>query len=209
MAAYVHEFEELSSQIFGVDDEMLEAIFLGGLQPTLKEIVHLREPRDLSHMIATVLQMEDGLMCKAMVPLIQYDNKRNKDHQYHPYRSNNNQRLGTTWRTKLLLLNSGQTHEKQLVKFGTQQDSQWFAARKYLSPAEYARKKKDGECYKCHQKYYHGHVCVNKELQVLTVIDGCEMELVEEEFFDTIEEESGKVTKLMELSFYTFFGLLS
>lgn len=36
MIAYVQEFEELSSQITGIDDEMLEAIFKGELKSELR-----------------------------------------------------------------------------------------------------------------------------------------------------------------------------
>lgn len=79
----------------------------------------------------------------------------------------------------------------------------------HLSPAEYVRRKRDGQCFKCDEKHFYGHVCANKELQVLTVIDGCELELVEDEFFDSVEEEQPVVTECMALYFNAFVGLLS
>lgn len=65
----MRRFEELSSLVSGVDGEMLEEIFFGRLRQEMQEIVRMKEPRDLPHMIATVLQMEDILLCKAMVNL--------------------------------------------------------------------------------------------------------------------------------------------
>lgn len=54
---------------------------------------------------------------------------------------------------------------------------------------------------------FYGHICANKQLQALTVIDGCEVELVEDEFFDTVEEEQGPTTECMALSFNSFAGI--
>lgn len=49
MIAYVQEFEELSSQITGIDDEMLEAIFKGELKSELRNSKDEGTSRSLSH----------------------------------------------------------------------------------------------------------------------------------------------------------------
>lgn len=48
---------------------MLEEILFGGLRQEMQEIFMMKEPRGLTHMIATILQMEDVLFCNAMVNL--------------------------------------------------------------------------------------------------------------------------------------------
>lgn len=64
-------------------------------------------------------------------------------------------------------------------------------------------------CFKCDQPYYVGHVCPNKELRVLTVLNGCEMELVETDLVHDFEDETGLVIELRELSLSSFLGLPS
>lgn len=78
--------------------------------------------------------------------------------------------------------------------------------RQHPTPAEYEYHRKNKLCYKCSEKRFYGHVCANKELQVLTLIEGCEVELIEEEFFDTVQDEGGIATELMELSLNVFLG---
>ena len=41
---------------------------------------------------------------------------------------------------------------------------------------------------------------------MLTLIEGCEVEFIEEEFFDTVQDEGGIATDLMELSLNVFLG---
>lgn len=208
-ADYVKRFEEISSLVVGVDDEMLEVVFFGGLKQEMKEIVRRKEPRDLPHMIATVLQMEDGLLCRRMMNVRQTSARGNQYHNFSSKLSSHNN-TALTWKTKPLLIEAAPEGDKPQNKTQSQTTKPAERGRLHLSPAEYARRKRDGQCYKCDEKHFYGHVCANKQLQALTVIDGCEVELVEDEFFDTVEEnQQGVVTECMSLSFNAFVGLPS
>ncbi|KFK22782.1 hypothetical protein AALP_AAs59711U000100, partial [Arabis alpina] len=86
-------------------------------------------------------------------------------------------------------------------KFGNKNGGNGKRPHIRLSPAEFDEKKKKGECFKCDEKYFVGHRCANKELRVLLVVNGCEIELEEdgEESVrgDEVEEEQ---KEFMELS---------
>lgn len=206
---YVQQFEELASQVTGVDDEMLEAIFKGGLKPELQEILRMKEPRDLSHMIATVLEMEDGLLCQAMVPIRGAEQKNQKSTPYNSSRSVTHSTGNSTWRTRPVSLPSEKTPSSTEKTQSVTNTSTVGTLRRQLSPAEYEYRRKNRLCYKCDERHTFGQTCPNKHLQVLTVVDGCDVELVEEELVDTFQDENGRVTELMALSLNAFLGMPS
>lgn len=59
-------------------------------------------------------------------------------------------------------------------------------------------------CFKCKGKYFRGHVCPLKELQILTVVDGLELEVLEEEFATGVEvvEEVAPVLYCLSMNFF-------
>lgn len=57
---YVHAFEDLSSQMYGLNERQLEGIFLNGLKPEMLEVVNMCKPVDLPEMISVALQMESS-----------------------------------------------------------------------------------------------------------------------------------------------------
>lgn len=146
----------------------------------------MKEPRDLQHMIETVLEMEDGLLCISMGSNKGTDTKGTQTTQYTPLRSSSNYKCANNWRTKSLLIEGGSSNDKQLIKPLTQQTNAGNKERRNLNPAEYEYHRKNKLCYKCSERHFHGHVCAIKELQFLTVNEGCEVQLTEEEFFDTV-----------------------
>ncbi|KFK24096.1 hypothetical protein AALP_AAs58075U000100, partial [Arabis alpina] len=79
-----------------------------------------------------------------------------------------------------------------------------------LSPAEYEEKKRKGLCFKCDEKYFVGHNCMNKELRVMLVVNGCEIELNEDGEESMAGEELEEEQKeFMELSLQSFLGISS
>ncbi|KAF3523107.1 hypothetical protein F2Q69_00046933 [Brassica cretica] len=65
-----------------------------------------------------------------------------------------------------------------------------------LSDEEYEFKKKNGICFKCPEKWSRTHQCRNKQLQVMIVYQGMELELNEEEFQDASEHLQETTTEL-------------
>ena len=80
-----------------------------------------------------------------------------------------------------------------------------ITGQRRLTPTEIAEKKRLGLCYKCDVRWFKTHECSQMELQVITVIDGVEVEMNNEDWIDTFEDENGVVTELLEMSFsYNF-----
>lgn len=98
------------------------------------------------------------------------------------------------WRTKPFLLEAASGGEKTIPKPVVNQQHAGQKERWHLNPAEYEYHKKNKLCYKCSEKYFYGYVCANKLLQVLTAIEGCQVE-----FFDTLHDKNVVFTDLMEL----------
>ncbi|KAL1222279.1 hypothetical protein V5N11_026796 [Cardamine amara subsp. amara] len=79
----------------------------------------------------------------------------------------------------------------------------------HLSPAEIAELRKQGLCFKCKGTWSRMHKCQNSELKVLTVLNGCEVEVIDEEWADFYDEETSAVTEVVELSLMSMMGLPS
>jgi len=63
-----------------------------------------------------------------------------------------------------------------------------------------------GICFNCKGKYTRGHVCPLRELQILTVVDGLELEVLDEDF-QVEEVECAPCSPVMRcLSHNSFLG---
>ena len=192
---YINEFEELRSMVTGIDEKNLVHVFFNGLKPEMKEVIKMNEPKGLCQHIAAVSMMEDSAFCKS-VARVAHTVTTSRSTGFIPLRSSskynsNSQETGSS---------------SQQVK---QQRQGGHAGAKRLTPAEVAEKRRLGLCYQYDEKWSKTHECKSVGLQVLTVIDGCEVELHNEEWIDTFEDENGVVTELMEISLAAFFGLSS
>ncbi|KAL1225386.1 hypothetical protein V5N11_009041 [Cardamine amara subsp. amara] len=197
IADFVHHFEDLSSQVSGLDDQQLEGIFLNGLTPEMQELVLMQKPNDLPEMVAIALSMETSIMRRVVRKELQLANAESKEGYGHEYKGSGATN-SNTWKMKAIV---SDTHQgvKQTPRFEQR-------PKRHHSSAELDEKRRKGICFRCDGQLSREHKCPNKELRVLTVINGFEVEVLE----DSIEEEREEpVGQLMELSFSSFMGILS
>lgn len=168
VAAYVSEFEDLSTQVPGLDDSHLEKFFYNGLKQEMKEVLKMKEPRGLPYQKAAVLRMESSSFCQLVSEKTIKQVTTAKAWTARP--------VAPVQVTKPLLLPSSSG--------STSAGKQVFPPRQRHSAEELDAMRSKGICFKCKGKYFRGHVCPLKELQILTVVDGLELEVVEEEFLE-------------------------
>jgi len=72
-----------------------------------------------------------------------------------------------------------------------------------LTDAEVLDKKAKGLCFRCDEKFGPGHICQNKQLQVLLLKEGMDEESTEQES----KREDEIEMKALQLSIYSISGL--
>ncbi|XP_024014590.1 uncharacterized protein LOC112088510 [Eutrema salsugineum] len=147
----ISEFEDLSSQVYGVDDKGLKDIFYNGLSPEMKEVIKMKEPKGLANHIAAVLKMESSVFCKVKLQFVH------------------------TLKNKAVATETQAQKEGQLIA------------------------KPPG----------HEKVCPKQELLVLTVLNGFEVEVLDENMFELSDTEAKPVGELRHLSLNAFLGIKS
>ncbi|CAL9249063.1 unnamed protein product [Arabidopsis halleri] len=192
VAAYVTEFEDLSAQVIGLDDSHLEKIFYNGLKQEMKEVLKMKEPRGLPNQKAAVLRMESSSFCQMI-------RERN-----------------TPGSTKTIQGRTGtsQVHTRPLFVPGVAAQAapavvpakQMLQPRQRHTAEELDAMRSKSICFKCKGKYFRGHVCPLKELQILTVVNGLELEVLEEEFAAGVEVVEEMAPVLCCLSMNSFLG---
>lgn len=192
VAQYIHVFEDLSTQVTGLTETHLEGIFMNGLQPAMREVVNMSKPVDLAEMISTAYQMEDSVLYKVVCREKQQDSRNTLRASSS---KNSTQRSSTGWSYK-------PAPEKQVET--VQQRPQVR-----LTEAQIAEKKRLGLCFTCDEKWSRQHWCQNRSLQVLTVINGIEMEILDQSLIEIDDEVDGTETAMMGLSLNSFLGLSS
>ena len=91
--------------------------------------------------------------------------------------------------------------------FGPSQNDKLFqptgmpSVRRF-SEAEIQKRREKGLCFKCDEKYYFGHVCKNKELQILILEEEEEVSQIEQEEITVVNEE-----EVVELSLNSVVGI--
>lgn len=173
IADYVKEFQELVSQIKLEESHKID-IFFNGLKREMKEVIKMKEPRSLSDHIEAVIKMEDSEFCKLFAAAKTNENRSAKQQPSSNFRSlpatpnqNNFSKPKSMDNTSRTTAPSGNQKSQGRVK---------------LSDAEYEYKKKNGICFSCDEKWSKAHynACKNRHLQVMVVVQGCEVEIVDE-----------------------------
>ncbi|KAF8049025.1 hypothetical protein N665_2321s0002 [Sinapis alba] len=177
VTVYLQHFEELSSQVTGVDNEMLEAIFKGGLK---KRVAGDSSSQGTSRFSS-------------------HDRHSVGDGGWTIMSSNGH----SSWKTRPVSLPASTSNTEKTMAQPVNN------IRRQLTPAKYEYRRKNKLCYRCDDRHNFGQACPNKNLQVLTVVDGCEVELFEEELGDTGQDNKDVFPELMELSLNAFWGVPS
>ena len=194
VADYVRLFEDLSAQVSGLDDHKLEGIFLNGLCPKMQELVYMMKPQSLPEMVAVAMFMESSYLRKAMKPdLVEIEPE-------HSRRSPQSTGV-VTWKGKQVVSDTSKAPEKQGSSVAQR-------PQKHHSNADLDDMRRKGICFKCQGKWVRGHVCPQKELQILTVLDDYLVDVIQEHI--PIDElEVVPAGEVMELSYSSYMGLSS
>ncbi|XP_010412881.1 PREDICTED: uncharacterized protein LOC104699246 [Camelina sativa] len=193
LADYIQRFEDLSSQVSGLDEQKLEGIFLNGLTQEMQELVHMQKPRNLDEMVAEARAIESSIMRRVVKKELMLANKENlgSDHKGNSVYNTN------TWKMKTVTTDPVINNEKQVGRVEQR-------PRRHNTNAELDEKRKKGICFKCDDPWSRDYKCPNKELRVLTTLNGYEVEVLDENYEEIYTETIGEC---MTLSFSSFRGM--
>ena len=195
---YVNEFEALRNQVTGVDEKNLIKIFFNGLKPDMKEVIRMKEPVTLTQHKLAVLKMQSTTFCR-VISSAASEGRGGYQRQTSVTRAATN-----TNKPQTEALKFGSTANKENV--APQRDA--MRPRLQHTDAELDRMRKDKVCFKCKAPWTPAHkpLCPNRQLRVLTVINGLQLEV-----FDSDGEEEDQATKatqiLHTLSLNSYLGI--
>ncbi|KAL0724084.1 hypothetical protein Bca4012_038683 [Brassica carinata] len=196
---YVSEFEDLSAQVPGLADHLLERIFYLGLNREMKEVIRMKDPQGLSNYIAAVLKMETSVFCEVVstVPKKGGEKQYSKNYNYNK----------TPYPNTTTVIHEKQRSEASGSKNMTPQNTQNLRPRQRYSDAELDALRRDKLCFKCKAPWSRTHECPFKELRIITVIKGLEMEVLDQEEEQFCLVENKEQQELMTLSYNSFLGI--
>lgn len=188
IADYVNEFEELRSIVTGIDEHHLVDVFFNGLKPEMQEVIKMKEPQGLTQHIAAVIGMEGSAFCKSISGVI----KGSQGARWTP--ASGSQGFGSV----------SQSASKSVQS--TKSSGNAYRPRLHHTDAELDAMRRDNICFKCKGPYSKAHICPKKELRILTVLNGYEVEILDERNQEVVQEVDIK-KQLMELSLNAFLGI--
>lgn len=181
----------------------LEGIFLNGLKSEMQELVYMMKPQSLPELIAVALSMETSTLRKVMqkellcVSTAKLGVSEGRIYTSIPL---------TSWKTRATVSEVNRVKDKPGIDKVTSKLPQ--RPQKHHTNAELDDMRRRSICFKCQGKWFHGHECPNKELQVLTILNDFVAEVLQEhrkkEEMDEVSE-----SQLMTLSFSSFMGISS
>ncbi|XP_010462823.1 PREDICTED: uncharacterized protein LOC104743438 [Camelina sativa] len=197
IADYIQRFEDLSSQVTGLDEQKLKGIFLNGLTQEMQELVHMQKPHNLDEMMAEARAMESSIMRRVVKKELMLANKENKESSNQDYRGNSHYN-SNSWKMKTIVTDSVQNNDKLTHKVEQR-------PRRHNTNAELNEKRKKEIYFRCDGPWSKEHKCPNRELRVLTVFNGFEVEVLDENREEEVCME--QVGECMALSFQSFRGV--
>ncbi|XP_010533307.1 PREDICTED: uncharacterized protein LOC104809111 [Tarenaya hassleriana] len=189
------------AQVSNVSEEVVESAFRGGLQTEIREMVEVLKPQTLDKTIELALRLEGRSICSG-------GKSHGKENRFPRYNSNSNSNSFRSISSAL-----GGSVEKKGESIASVVDSSNKAVTgdrrlpfRKLSDPEVEDRRRKGLCFRCDERYFVGHRCKQKELQVLMVTEDTD---VDGEFQECFEELSPVVGDFAALTLHSMVGLTS
>ncbi|KAG7537173.1 Chromo/chromo shadow domain [Arabidopsis suecica] len=198
ISAYVTEFEELSAQVVGLSDSHLEQIFYNGLKTEMKEVLKLKDPIGLENQKTAVLRMETSSFCQLL--------SEKPSRPWGAQKTFTSKPVTTYTQPRPLLLQNGENQNTGQNAIVPAAKPPAIQPRQRHTAEELDAMRSKGICFKCKGKYVRGHVCPLKELQILTVVEGLELEVLDEDYSDAEVIVHDQEPVLCCLSLNSFLG---
>ncbi|KAF8116416.1 hypothetical protein N665_0018s0026 [Sinapis alba] len=172
----------------------------------MKEVIRMKDPQGLPNFIATVLRMETSTFSKVLSEGPKGDSRQQRDTSQYAGRYggfyNNQSRMAFDKQR-------GALPDPNSQKENITPPKTFQRPRQRHSDAELDQMRREGICFKCGDKWskVHEAKCPNKEFRILTVLNGFEVELVEETEEETHKSFTISSTKFKTLSMDAFLGI--
>lgn len=163
---------------------------MNGLKPEMREVVNMCKPVDLDEMISLAYQMEGSALYRVVC--------RGKQQEEKNTWKNGSSKSYTT--SKSGSTGYGKPQQSKQGENNTQRP------QLRLTDAQIAEKKRLGLCFTCDDKWSRQHWCPNRSLQVLTVVNGIEMEIVDQALVEVDNDVDESEASMMGLSLSSFLG---
>ncbi|XP_062108727.1 uncharacterized protein LOC133819478 [Humulus lupulus] len=211
---YRVRWETLAARVLDVPEHILEGSFMRGLKDAIKAALHILQPIGLAHIMDTAQRVEEGHQLLHSGPIFRPSS--NKSSPGPPAQSRNAVApvSSRTHQHPSIAASSSSTtttHQRTGTSaFGAGQQSKLPAFRR-LTEAEYQEKRARGICFKCDKKFFRGHECEQRALQVLLLSDEDDAPLTEESPPLSPESKETVVTEetLATLSLNSLVGISS
>ena len=200
VSEYVTEFETLSAQVPGLSYHLLEHIFYNGLSTDMKEVIRMKDPQGLQNYISAVLRMETSVFCKVVSNATKTSSNNQRRHN-----------AGDRYTTVATKWHVNDKNKGDVVQNKENIQPKFQRPRQKHTDAELAAMRRDKICFKCKAPWSRAHadVCPNKELRILSLLNGWEVEVLDQEEEALFCEDLQQEQELMTLSYNSFLGISS
>ena len=231
VADYIEKFELMSAAIGSCDEEMLKGAFMNGLKVSIKAELRLLKISSLSELMDMASRIEERDMIKAQVGSNKgsgsirqwpdYSGLSQRGFTYTNPNRTNHKMEGSRYSTsgsQYPASSSNELQKSEEVKSDNPSGASMIrnVPRKFTD-AEIERRREQGLCFKCDERYRPGHRCKKKQLQVLILSEenmeeekppDIEIQEVEEVQVgrESTEFIEGQTSQLMSLSLNALAG---